>query len=154
MKTRSTRRMPTRTRRRVAGAVLCVAGLTLTGCAGEDPVTQIRAFLNTERESSDALPALDAATEGLDAQSSRLVGERDGIEYFVAAYNTSGACLFMVNRTSEFSASSCGDNPNTLGIFGDDVGGARVYKSTDEIPEGWEKLGDFLIVNPDATTLP
>ena len=136
----------------VTGAMLCVAGITLSGCVAEDPLTQIRAFLATERDSRDALPD-NAATDGLDMDSSRLVGERDGIKYFVAAYNTSGACIFMVDETSGTAGSACGDSPNLLMSVVTNTGGVKVYKSTDEIPEGWTQLGDFLIVNPDATVL-
>ncbi|KFF60600.1 hypothetical protein JF66_03200 [Cryobacterium sp. MLB-32] len=115
----------------------------------DEPVTQIRAFLATERDSGDSLPD-SAATDGLDMESSRLVGAVDGVEYFVAAYHTTGACIVMVTG-SGMVGSSCGDNPNTLAGGTSLTGHAMVYQSTDEIPKGWEKVGDFLIVNPAAT---
>jgi hypothetical protein len=34
---------------------------------------------------------------------------------------------------------------------GSGTGGARVIESNDDVPEGWTRLSDFLIVNPDAT---
>ncbi|TFD45684.1 hypothetical protein E3T55_18715 [Cryobacterium frigoriphilum] len=150
--TRSTSRRASR----IAGAFLCVAGLALTGCTGSDTESQVHAFLATDADASDELPASVDLNEidQLDRDSSRLVGERGGTQYFLAALDPTGVCVILVDPTSGFSGASCGASPHALALVASGTGGAQVYTAPDEIPVGWELLGDVLIVNPDATSLP
>lgn len=138
-----------------AGALLCTAALVLTGCATDDSTSQIRKFLATESGPDDVLPTgLEDATS--DPESSRLVGEHAGVSYFVTEYvdpdsGRPGFCL-VLSKPSEGAASGCAADANAtrMQVSGSGAGSARVVVSNDVIPDGWTKLGDFLIVNPET----
>lgn len=135
-------------------ALLCGIVILTTGCVQqEDPGSQIRSFLATEQGPEDT-SALIPKIDGLDAESSREVGAVDTLHYFVAAFGGSGACLIIVDSASEAAAVTCSNDESGLsGLKKTDsqVGGAEVVTSGEEVPDGWERLSDFLIVNPDAT---
>lgn len=139
----------------MAAALLCVSFLGMSGCAANHATFKIRALLATERGPEDVLP-LSTEVAGLDVESGREVGGRGSVTYFVAKFtdpdtDAQGVCLILVNIASEFSNSTCG---SALGLWtiGSETGGAKVVTNTDEVPDGWKRLGDFLVVNPDATS--
>ena len=59
-------------------------------------------------------------------------------------------CVVISNPT-EGAASSCASDVNAthLWVSSCGTGSARVVVADDIIPDGWTKLGDFLIVNPE-----
>ena len=126
----------------------------VTGCAMDDTTSQIRKFLATDGGPDDVLPAAAEALTS-DAASSRHVGDRAGVGYFVTKYvepesGLPGFCLVLVKPGSGAS-SGCGSDRNVtrLRVSGTGTGSARVVVADDVIPDGWTKLGEFLIVNPD-----
>ena len=137
-----------------AGALICTAALALTGCAPDDSISQIRSFLAAESGPDDVLPpGIEDATS--DPESSRFVGEHAGVSYFLTkhidpASGAPGHCLVISNPT-EGAASSCASDVNAthLWVSSSGTGSARVVVADDVIPDGWTKLGDFLIVNPE-----
>jgi hypothetical protein len=56
----------------------------------------------------------------------------------------------VLSKPSEGAASGCAADANAtrMQVSGSGTGSARVVVSNDVIPDGWTKLGDFLIVNP------
>ena len=145
------------TKRAWIAAVLVVAScLGLTSCVANDSTTEIRLFLGQKPGPEDALPsAFEAASAGLDADSSRFVGSNRDVSYFVSKYTdpqrgTPGFCLLVAKLPNGPSNSSCG-SADGMWTSGSGTGGARVIESNDDVPEGWTRLSDFLIVNPDAT---
>jgi hypothetical protein len=135
----------------MTAVMLCVLSLSVTGCAEPDPVSQVRSFLAMERGPEDVLPPSYPEMAGLDLESSRQVGVLRGIRYFVAAYEAAGACLILVDSKTEASGSACGSNVRGLWAISSALGGAKIVTASDDVPKGWVKLSDFLIVNPDAT---
>ena len=136
----------------LTAVILCGVVVSTAGCTQQDePISQIRSFLATEHSPDDVLPSSFPAVDGLDAESSREVGVIGNLRYFVATYGESGACLIIVDSASKASASACGYDVNGLRMTNSEVGGAKVLQGDDEIPTGWVKLSDLLIVNPDAT---
>ena len=138
-----------------AGALFCTAALVLTGCAIDDSTSQIRTFLATDSGPDDVLPTgLEDSTS--DPESSRLVGEHAGVSYFVTKYvdpdsGRPGFCL-VLSKPSEGAASGCASDADAtrMRVSGSGTGSARVVVADDIIPDGWTKLGDFLIVNPET----
>lgn len=135
----------------MTAVILCGVTVSNTGCAQqEDPAAQIRLFLTTERGPEDVLPSIPEVS-GLDVESSREAGTLGTLRYFVAAYNVAGACLIIVDSTSNAVASACGSDVSGLRTDNSQVGGAEVVTSGEEVPADWVRLNDFLIVNPEAT---
>ena len=140
----------------IAAAVVCASCLGLAGCVANDSTTEIRLFLAQKPGPEDTLPsALKAASEGLDAATSRFVGSNREVSYFVTKYTdpqrgTPGFCLMVVRLPDGPENSVCG-SADGMSTSGSGTGGARVIESNDNVPEGWTRLSDFLIVNPDAT---
>ena len=140
----------------IAAALVCASCLGLTSCVANDSTTEIRLFLAQKPGPEDVLPAvLTAASTGLDAASGRFVGSNREVNYFVSKYTdpqrgTPGFCLMVVKLPDGPSNSSCG-SADGMWTSGSGTGGARVIESNDDVPEGWTRLSDFLIVNPDAT---
>jgi len=138
-----------------AGAFFCAAALVLSGCAPADSISQIRSFLATDSGPEDVLPpGVDDATS--EPGSSRFVGEYAGLSYFVTKYVDPdsagpGFCLVISNPEGG-AASSCASDVNAtrLWVSSSGTGSARVVVVDDIIPDGWTKLGDFLIVNSDG----
>ena len=90
-------------------------------------------------------------------ESSRLVGEYAGVSYFVTKYvdpdsGRPGFCLALF-KPSAGAASACAsdDNPSRMRVGATGVGSARVVVADDITPDGWTKVGDFLIVNPSVS---
>ncbi|MEB0202142.1 hypothetical protein QN354_10275 [Cryobacterium sp. 5I3] len=139
----------------IAAALVCASCLGLTSCVANDSTTEIRLFLAQKPGPEDALPsALKASSDGLDAASSRFVGTTRDVSYFVSKYTdpqrgTPGFCLMVAKLPDGPSNSFCG-SADGMWTSGSGTGGARVIESNDEVPEGWTRLSDFLIVNPDA----
>ena len=137
-----------------AVALFCTTALVLTGCAPDDPISQIRSVLAADSRSEDVLPSgLEDATD--DPESSRLVGEYAGVSYFVTNYfdpnvGRPGFCL-VLSKPSAGAVSGCAadDNPSRMRVGGSGTGSARVVVADDIVPDGWTKLGDFLIVKPE-----
>ena len=137
-----------------AGALICTAALVLTGCAPDDSISQIRSFLAADSGPDDVLPSgVEDATS--DPESSRFVGEHAGVSYFLTKHvdpdsGAPGYCL-VISNPPEGAASSCASDVNAtrLWVSSSATGSARVVVADDLIPDGWTKLGDFLIVNPD-----
>jgi hypothetical protein len=138
-----------------AGALFCAAALLLSGCATDDATSKIREFLTTESGPEDVLPSgLDDLTS--DPESSRRVGEYAGVSYFVTKYvdpdtQRPGFCLVLI-KPSEGAVSGCASDTDAtrMRVGGSGTGSAKVVVANDIIPDGWTKLGDFLIVNPEA----
>lgn len=140
-----------------AGALACSAALVLTGCVGDDQTTQIRKFLSAESSPIEALP-VDVKEVASGAATGRLVGELAGVSYFVTDYveaesGMPGICLVLTNPPKG-SVSGCTTDANAsrLWISGSATGIARIVAPDDPVPDGWTKLGGFLIVNPDTTS--
>jgi hypothetical protein len=140
----------------MVGALLCAASISLTGCAMDDTTTQIRKLLATDGGPEDVLPVA-AADAGLrDASSSRHIGDHAGVSYYVTKYvapetSLPGFCLVLV-KPGFGAASGCGSDGNAtrMRIGSSGTGSARVVVADDTVPEGWTKISDFLIVNPDT----
>jgi hypothetical protein len=138
-----------------SGALLCAAVLMFTGCAMDDTTTQIRKLLATDGGPDDVLPA-DAADAAVgNAGSSRRIGDYAGVSYFVTEYvapetGFPGFCLVLV-KPGIGVASGCGSDRNAaqMRVGGSGTGSARLVLADDVIPDGWTKIGDFLIVNPE-----
>jgi hypothetical protein len=137
-----------------AGTLLCAAAVAFTGCATDDTTSQVGKFLASDRGPDDVLPT---AAEPLtnDAASSRHVGDYDGISYFVTKYvepetQLPGFCLVLV-KPGYVANSGCVSERNAtrMRVGGSETGSARVVVADDLIPQGWTKVGDFLIVNPN-----
>lgn len=127
--------------------------LTMSGCTTEDASSRVRSFLSTDAGPEDALPP-DAKSEGLDAESSRQVGTNGDVTYYVASFEDprngdEGFCIVLVNQSSQFSNSACG-SATGMRTIGSETGGAEIVLEGDPTPEGWVRLSDFLIVNPNA----
>jgi hypothetical protein len=125
----------------------------MSGCTTEDASSRVQSFLSTEAGPEDALPP-DAIGEGLVAESSRQVGSNGDVTYYVAGFDDprngdAGVCLVLVNQSSQFSNSACGSAVG-MRTIGSETGGAEIVLEGDPTPEGWIRLSDFLIVNPDA----
>jgi hypothetical protein len=137
-----------------AGALFCTAALVLTGCAVADSTSLIRTFLVADGGPDDVLPpGLEEATS--DPKSSRFVGEYAGVSYFVTRYvdpdsGRPGFCLVLSNPSAG-TVSSCGsdDNATRIRVGRSGTGSARIVVANDVVPDGWTKLGDFLIVNAE-----
>jgi len=91
-----------------------------------------------------------------DPESSRLVGEYAGVSYFVAKYvdpvsRRPGFCI-VLSKPPEGEVSGCASDADAthMQVGGSGTGSARVVVANDIIPDGWKKLGDFLIVNPET----
>ncbi|QYF74289.1 hypothetical protein [Cryobacterium sp. PAMC25264] len=135
-----------------ATAAVLVSGLFLTGCTA-DATSLVRDFLAADRQPDDTLPA-DMGTPGMDGDSSRLAGSLDGTSYYLAEYvqpetGTPVICLILISTGTEFGNSACGP-AEQLRTVGSMTGGATIVEREDPVPDGWTRLGDFLIVNPDA----
>ncbi|WP_120337538.1 hypothetical protein [Cryobacterium soli] len=135
-----------------AAAVVVVCCLGLTGCAA-DSTSLVRDFLAGDRQPDDTLPS-STGTPGMDDQSTRLAGSLDGTSYYLAEYvqpetGTPGICLILVATGTEFANSACGP-AEQLRTVGSETGGATIVEREDPVPDGWTRLSDFLIVNPDA----
>ncbi|MFC6356321.1 hypothetical protein [Luethyella okanaganae] len=135
----------------MTAVALCGITLSIAGCAQQDPTSQIQSFLATESGPEDVLPSI-LETSGMDTKSSREVGTLGALRYFVTAYSVNGACLVIVDSKSAASSSACGSDLSGLRTSSSEVGGARIVTDSDEVPPGWTRLADFLIVNPDATS--
>jgi len=145
--------------------VLCAASVALTACAMGDPTPQVRAFLATDRSATDALPAdlnLESDNQGtsIDVNSSRLVGVESGVKYFLATSETTAVCLVLVAESQRVTGWTCGpvdrlaisiSGPGSARDAPNAQGAARVVGVDDDTPNGWIRLNDFLIVNPDGS---
>ncbi|TFB54417.1 hypothetical protein [Cryobacterium tagatosivorans] len=138
-----------------AGALFCTAALVLTGCAADDATSQIRKFLTTDSGPEDVLPTrLEDLTS--DPESSRLIGDHAGVSYFVTKYvdpdsGRPGFCL-VLSKPPEGAVSGCASDADAtrMRVGGSGTSSARVVVANDIIPDGWTKVGDFLIVNPET----
>ncbi len=148
--------------RGVGLAMLCAVSLALSGCATGDPTPQVRAFLATEPTATDALPAdlepeRDDRSSRIDVDSSRLVGVESGVQYFVATSETAAVCLVLVAESPHLLGWTCGPVDRlAVSITGHGSargaqGAARVVGVENETPDGWIRLDDCLIVNPDGS---
>ena len=138
----------------LAAAIACVCCLGLAGCVTNDATTEIRSFLAQDQSPDDSLPA-GIEIEGLDTGSSRLVGSNDGVTYYLAKFvipesGAPGVCIVLVKSSNGVSSSSCG-SPVGLRAYGSETGGAKVVQSSDDVPAGWVRLSDFLIVISNVT---
>lgn len=138
-----------------SGALLCAAVVMSTGCAMDDTTTQIRKLLATEGGPDDVLPAEAADAVSGNAGSSRRVGDHAGVSYFVTEYVAPetalpGFCLVIV-KPGIGVVSGCGSDRNAaqMRVGGSGTGSARLVLADDVIPDGWTKIGDFLIVSPE-----
>ena len=127
--------------------------LAMSGCTTDDATSQVRSFLATDAGPEDALPP-DAVADGLDAESSRQVGTKGDVTYYVADFKdprtgAAGVCIVLINEIAQFSNSACGSAVG-MRTTGSETGGAEIVQKGDEAPDGWVRLSDFLIVNPDA----
>ncbi|MDJ0324719.1 hypothetical protein QMG61_13225 [Cryobacterium sp. PH31-AA6] len=155
--------MTVRNRTGTWGAVLALllsaATVTLSGCAHGDPTPQVLAFLATDRTAEDALPAdLDLEGPGdLVGDSSRLVGLEAGISYFVGTSKSAQICLILLAEPQHIVGYTCGPvNRLEVSISGQGsvparvpvsaYGAARFLGGADQVPDGWMRLNDFLIV--------
>ena len=134
--------------------LVALAVVGLTGCA-PDSTSMVRDFLASDREADDALPEW-AETDGSDPDSSRQVGTLDDVVYYVAEFanpetGAPGVCVILVSGADDFANSACGDQP-ALWSTGSETGSARLVEKDDELPDGWTRLSDFLIVNRDITS--
>lgn len=60
-------------------------------------------------------------------------------------------CPERFGQAPDAAAATCSNDLIGLKKTGSQVGGAEVVTSDEEVPDGWVRLSDFLIVNPDAT---
>ena len=130
--------------------------VSTTGCVQQDaqedaPISQVRSFLATEHGPEDVLPSIPEV-DGLDAESSREVGVLGNLRYFVAAAGEKEICLIIADSTSNTAGATCASDLSGMKTTEHQVGGAEFVTSKDEVPAGWTRLSDFLIVNPDATS--
>jgi hypothetical protein len=125
----------------------------------DDTTSQIRKILAADGGPDDILPT---AAEPLtnDAKSSRHVADYAGISYFVTKYvepetQLPGFCLVLV-KPGYGANSGCGSDRNVthMRVGGSGTGSARVVVADDRLPDGWTKVGVFLIVNPDTKNPP
>lgn len=125
--------------------------IAMAGCTTADATSEVRSFLATDAGPEDALPP-NVPADGINAGSSRRVGTQGNVAYYLAEYrdpNTAvaGVCLILVNASAEFANSACG-SPVGMRMAGSETGGAEIVQKGDEVPDGWVRLSDFLIVNP------
>jgi hypothetical protein len=140
--------------RTVASALVIIGALALSGCAADDVTSQVRKILAREKDAVDALPpTIDGA--GGDPASSRHLGDLDGVGYFVTKYvdpqtGRPGFCLVLV-KAGNGAVSGCASDEHggRISVGASTMGGAKVVVRGDLVPEGWTRLNDFLIVNPD-----
>jgi len=140
-----------------AAAVICGVVVGLTGCAADDPLSQVRRLLASESSAQDILP-VDALPLTSDPESSRLVGTNAGISYFVTKYvdpdsGSPGFCVILAHPP-QGAVSGCASDANgtRMRVGGSVAGSARLVTADDPVPHGWAKLGGFLIVNADPLT--
>lgn len=135
----------------------CSVAVALAGCTvGDDTTTQIRKLLATDRGPDDVLPAGSRSAGTSDPDSIRHIGDYDGVSYYVTEYvdpegGLPGFCLVLA-KPGNGAASGCASDRNAtrMRVGSSGTGSARVVVPDDLIPEGWTKVGDFLIVNPDT----
>lgn len=135
------------------GTLFCTVALLLTGCTTDDTTSQIRKFLATDSGPEDVLPpGLEDLTS--DPESSRFIGENAGVSYFVTKYidpdsARPGFCLVLSKPpTGAVSGCAADAKATRMRVGGSTTGSAKVVVASDTIPDGWTKIGEFLIVNP------
>jgi hypothetical protein len=125
----------------------------MAGCTTGNATSEVRSFLATDAGPEDALPP-NGVVDGLNAESSRQVGTQGDVAYYLAEFKdprtgAAGVCIVLVKASAEFSNSACG-SPIGMRTIGSETGGAEIIQKGDKAPNGWVRLSDFLIVNPDA----
>lgn len=136
-----------------SSGLILLSLLALAGCTTGDATSEVRSFLATDAGPEDALPP-NVAADGLDTESSRQVGTQGDVAYYLAEFKdpstgAAGVCIVLVKASTEFSNSACG-SPIGMRTTGSETGGAEIIQKGDQAPDGWVRLSDFLIVNPDA----
>jgi hypothetical protein len=124
-------------------AVVAAVATLVSGC------TNTPREFDRQQGPDDKLPAYVEAVPELDLESTRLAGERDGVQYFIGMDARSYAiCLAIVNPAHPDGwGSSCADG-GMVGIEGG-VGSARFYRTgmaNLEVPDGWVPLTREVIV--------
>lgn len=97
-----------------AAAALTLLGVgALTGCSF---MTTDLAVLDSDRVAADELPVLeDYSYDSVDEETSRFVGEHDGISLWVTRGTDSPACLVAAGAADEEWMVACGALPIRLG---------------------------------------
>ena len=127
---------------RIAVVAAAVASL-VAGCANKP-----REF-DRQQSPDDKLPSYVEAVRELDPASTRLAGERDGVQYFIGMDARSYAiCLAIVNPAHpDDTGSGCADG-GMVGV-GSGTGSARFYRAGMAdlaVPDGWVALTREVIV--------
>ncbi|MFE4470111.1 hypothetical protein ACFRFH_14965 [Leifsonia sp. NPDC056824] len=131
------------------GALTGAVSPNLSGAAAEIPV------LAQPQQQADALPT---NIPGFDrafivAGSSRLVGQVDGVTYYLSRPTGGGVCLLILPAAPSIRwAQSCGDHL-PIGVATADAGSARVVSSETPTPQGAIRLGLNVLVDPTSTML-
>lgn len=125
-------------------SVVAAVATLLSGCTANTP-----AEFDRQQGPDDKLPSsVDAARE-LDPSSTRLVGERDGIQYFIGMDARSDAiCLAIVDPAHPDDMGSGCSTGSMVGLEGG-AGAARFYRTgmaNLAVPDGWVALTKEVIV--------
>lgn len=135
----------------LAGVLAIV--LALTGCGF--PSSQAYSELSSPQTPADVLTGSAAADSGVDKESTRQVGSRDGIVYYLGVFKKTGVCIFVVQADEpETTRSSCSaGRGGTIG--GEGIGQAKYVASRlsdadlADLGPNWEQLSDNLVVTSD-----
>ncbi len=127
-----------------------IVGLGLTACVATGP-----AIFDRQGSDADQLPnnVVIPPEQEIDPDSVRLAGSRDGVDYYVAKHSSRhpGVCLVINNaEASDDWVVGCGGDTE-VGAGSTKVGKATYFASTPgarEIPEGWIRLNENLIIHP------
>ena len=158
---RSSRRWPTLFSGLVAGVILGVLGTisvgALTGAVSPNlsgAAAEIPAFTQPQQQADTIptnIPGFDQAF--IATGSSRLVGQVDGVTYYLSRSTHGEVCLLLLPAdTSKIWSQSC-TNKLPFGVASADAGSARVVSSDTQTPPGAMRLGLNVLVDPTSTSL-
>ena len=121
-------------------AAIAVAVLLLAGCVGER-----FSDLEGPATADDVLPAdlPDYASEEIDADSVRYVGEHEGRTFYLALRDPSGICV-IVYQSSEQWVSGCGGMGN-VSVY-DGTVTASVVPDGSPVPENGIRIGNNIVL--------
>ena len=129
----------------IGGITIAVSAVLLVGCV---PQPDNVSALDRDQDSTDQLPASVYADGGsdIDASTTRLLLQQNGIEYFAARPASSfGFCIIMYVSDEMWTSSCAGALPMELAIQGH--GSAQlVADSTTSVPDEWVKAADNLSI--------
>ncbi|MFF2053768.1 hypothetical protein ACFVU2_19345 [Leifsonia sp. NPDC058194] len=145
----------------MAGVILGVLGTiavgALTGSVAPNlsgAATEIPVFAQPQQRADvlpTDIPGFDHAF--IAAGSSRLVGQADGVTYYLSRSTSGDVCLLLLPAdTSKIWAQSC-TSKLPFGVASADAGSARVVSSDTQTPPGAIRLGLNVLVDPTSTSL-